>query len=481
MAAPGGASHAEPPAAERLERAAAPIRARLDALRGRRDAAASAWDADLALVRAAAALGDAELAAESSAVALSRYGAAAAPLYRPEPPSVTTLTRLSVRSIDEAAFAADVERLHADAVQIRTESLRALKASQAAGDKAAVRAIGGGLNALAAASKEAQQLDVVVRTRLTIASRSLDAYRARCTVRALNLRDARRLRAVPPDRDGYEQILDFYRLTDASLFSFGRASAGPQHFTDIRRNVAILRADGCSMGAGAEVGADRCGGEAGGDSAPSAEGVPGAEDDKEEEEEGAIARAGIFQAYAVSGERAPGLNLKSDEPHPFTASACADGLGEVYMRASDAEFKLVSALCVRGICGGADEGSEAAESRCSRYTGTVTLWSKKPLCESCSAVVFSQFKKRLPGAKLRVVVDEEEAVDAAAAPVIAACAAARAGGQAAESLISSGSQAADALRESETRRDDSRICAPAADEAVTLASITRNKRARCNC
>ena len=51
-----------------------------------------------------------------------------------------------------------------------------------------------------------------------------------------------RLVEVPPTRAGYEQILDFYRRTDASLYSFGRVFDGTQFFTDVRRNVAILQA-----------------------------------------------------------------------------------------------------------------------------------------------------------------------------------------------------------------------------------------------
>ena len=40
------------------------------------------------------------------------------------------------------------------------------------------------------------------------------------------------------------------------------------------------------------------------------------------------------------------------------------------------------------------------------YTGRVTLWSKKPLCASCSAVVHVQLARALPAATVEVRVDD---------------------------------------------------------------------------
>ena len=210
---------------------------------------------------------------------------------------------------------------------------------------------------------------------------------------------------MPPTRAGYEQVLDFYRLTDTSLYSFGRVQAGPQFFTDIRRNVAILRA---SRG----VLPDEQRGEASGDK------------EHADEEEWRLGRvllerieatspthaatdespattcedATLFADFAVSGVGAPGLNLSAaaeavaaeqaaqpvaalvpasagdatqdalvaaGEKHtpfrgPFHAFACVDWLGESYMRDHDAEFKLVSQLCMSrlGVCepGGVSAG-----------------------------------------------------------------------------------------------------------------------------
>lgn len=265
-------------------------------------------------------------------------------------------------------FAAEGERLCARASALRTALVPALHARKAVGDTRGTRALGSALNALVALAREAAELDAPVRGRLTLASRRLDAYRARCAVRPLSDADAAALCAVAPDRSGYERVLDFYRLTDAARFSFGRALSGAQHFTDVRRNVAIVRADGCIGGV-----------------------------------------AGVFEAYAVSGERAPGLNLRDDEPRPFRAIACADGLGEVYERTADAEYKLLTALCVRALgVRGSGGAAEAAAARA--YAGSITLWSKKPLCASCSAVAREQLRSRLPNATVRVLVDEDESV-----------------------------------------------------------------------
>ena len=72
-------------------------------------------------------------------------------------------------------------------------------------------------------------------------------------------------------------------------YSFGRAMEGPQHFTDIRRNVAILRAT-----------------------------HPNNPNDPND--------GYYYTAYAVSGVNGPGLPFNGDQTL-FKAVACADGLG----------------------------------------------------------------------------------------------------------------------------------------------------------
>ena len=62
-------------------------------------------------------------------------------------------------------------------------------------------------------------------------------------------------------------MLDFYRLSDSKEHSFGRVFSGPQHFTDIRRNVAILHATRGDGGAGDNGRPPRGGAVDGGDDA----------------------------------------------------------------------------------------------------------------------------------------------------------------------------------------------------------------------
>ena len=127
--------------------------------------------------------------------------------------------------------------------------------------------------------------------------------------------------------------------------------------------------------------------------------------------------ATLFSAYAVSGVGAPGENgggggagsVGSSESDggdgestgPFKAIACVDGLGECYLRDHDAEYKLVSALCRRHL------GLQAAGQVNTDYRGHVTLWSKKPLCISCTDVVHNQLTTALPNATIDVRVDDD--------------------------------------------------------------------------
>ena len=230
-------------------------------------------------------------------------------------------------------------------------------------------------------------------------------------------------------------------LTDAGSLSFGRTLQGPQFFTDVRRNVAILhatrgpRASGgseeggeeggdadqvcrpCGGGGGPEQGGgERGGGERGGGGvAAAAEGQARAL--LTEDESGAGASSGptlsgsassetLFCEYAISGMGAPGLRWCGEAEGqplsgPFLPIECADGLGESYLRDHDAEFKLVSELCARHL------GVTAPGQVNRSYRGRLTLWSKKPLCASCSGVVYRQLVAALPGAQLEVRVDEE--------------------------------------------------------------------------
>jgi hypothetical protein len=388
-----------------VEAVSAPLRAPLVALRAQARIRVPRWEERLALVRRGVEVSDAELRASSEAIALERYGAQDAHLYAPEPPVVTELARLSTRSPSEVRFAARVDALVSTMMAAKPAFFARLSSAKGANDLATVRAVGAGMNALVATANEARDLDVAVRTRLSLAASRIDAYRTTVALRPLAPSEASRLlRHVPPSRAGYEQVLDFYRQTDAAMYNFGRQLSGAQHFNDIRRNVAILHADGCPTEPPTEPPTDA----ADAQTAAATSAVAGVD---AESEEGARARDGVFSAYAVSGARAPGLNLRAKAAAPFAAIACADGLGGIYMRDHDAEYKLVTALCTRalGVCARAPAAAALAPPACRNeaYRGTVTLWSKKPLCQSCQFVVRTQLVAALPNGTLRVLVDDE--------------------------------------------------------------------------
>lgn len=367
-----------------------------------------AWEAALECVRGAAALTDEDLVNEGRAQALLYYGAEAAPHFWPEPPSMTILIRYSVRSDLETTFAEHIDRFVASVAQAKSERLSKLKhVKQTSPENVeAVRELGKGCSALVKIVNQARDLDKPVRERLGITAARISSYRNHCSSRSL-LTEAR-LVDVPPTRSGYEQILDFYRLTDAAEHSFGRSLDGPQFFTDIRRNVAILHATRLLPAA---------------KHAPS--GLGHVILSKDTESAGCLGITAsqrgsmtdtrqldtFFSAYAVSGVDAPGLNPVSSEglpsegrapPGPFEAIVCEDGLGESYQRDHDAEFKLVSALCSQQLA------VRAPGDVNTDYHGRITLWSKKPLCASCDAVIHRQLAAALPNAEICVRIDDEQ-------------------------------------------------------------------------
>lgn len=360
-----------------------------DALRARLQPLTSEWAARLERMRAVCAQRDEDFRAAASQIAVERYGRADAHLFSPEPPAVTDIALGSTKSAEEEALAHERDELVQRLGALKPATHELLTAAKAAGAMDDVRAAGRELGRVHAAQKELLGLDEDVRARLKLTNRRLESYRAACAVRPLSEPALARLDELmpPPERRGYEQLLDFYRLSDPSVHSFGRSFAGTQHFTDVKRNVAILRADGC----------------------PRARAAAGAQRGSLRSETGTV-----WSAYAVSGANAPGLRLEAAESELFEPISCADPHGDVYWRGHDAEFKLVSALCARVLgvrAGGGAQGRAggSAEGVCDGYDGTVTLWSKKPLCDSCAAVIGEQLPRVLPRARIVVVVDDEQA------------------------------------------------------------------------
>ncbi|CAL1129280.1 unnamed protein product [Cladocopium goreaui] len=138
---------------------------------------------------------------------------------------------------------------------------------------------------------------------------------------------------------------------DANLYCFGEHFSGPNWFTRLKRNVAILSvidADG------------NC----------------------------------VYNNFAVSGEyKTPGAPLAPEEG-PLQSIEAADENGRVFDRRHDAEFKLLTGLC----------GAVPVEQRPS-WTASATLWSKKPLCRSCAGAV-SQVEGLFPRMSVAIVVGE---------------------------------------------------------------------------
>lgn len=306
--------------------------------------------AALHLARQAAALSNEQLHAEGRADAVARYGPAAAQHLWPEPPSVCALIEQSGRTDAEAAFTVEVDAFATSVAEVKAARLVRLNAAKYAAPPQTdlVRELGRGLGLLTKAINEAKELDKPVRERLSLTTERIARYRASCAMRSIAAHA--RLAGPPPTRLGYEQVLDFYRLTDASAYSFGRVVEGAQFYTDIRRNVAILHATrGAENGndvrarpgrvivgggpVGEGEGSDRDLGAQDG-ATKSAAAALDAEDAEDTEDVNLL-----FAEYAVSGVDAPGLNpsppgvdgAEALLPRgPFTPIECADGLGATY-------------------------------------------------------------------------------------------------------------------------------------------------------
>merc|ERR1740121_713799 len=185
-------------------------------------------------------------------------------------------------------------------------------------------------------------------------------YRAKQKTRDIN---ASQLKYIPPDSAGYMKILDFYRHSDAALYRFNRQKTGPQHFADMKRNVAIL--------------------------------------DVREVESGAV----VFNAFAVSGDNAPGLQASASEMSLFVASEVADGAGLTYLRNHDAEFKLCAVFCSRLLGRPRRFGLPIG----SGLRGV--LFSYRPPCKSCSSVLYEQLPRLAPGLEFEVRVGQAGEAD----------------------------------------------------------------------
>eukprot|EP00669_Euglena_mutabilis_P003733 TRINITY_DN14751_c0_g1_i1.p1 TRINITY_DN14751_c0_g1~~TRINITY_DN14751_c0_g1_i1.p1 ORF type:complete len:307 (-),score=53.36 TRINITY_DN14751_c0_g1_i1:51-971(-) len=254
------------------------------------------------------------------------------------------LKALSSASEMEEALCALVQQSCEGLAAVQGGFLELLAAAKEGGDVAEIRRMGQQVNLLKADIADLNAVRKQITGKRNRAQRLTAGFRA---VHPIKEVDPTQLTEVEPSAAGYQRILDFYRFTDAALYNFGRVYSGPNFFTDVKSNVAILDISDSNG-------------------------------------------RRLYNQYAVSGDRCcPGAQLQPGGP--FTAIECLDGLGETYSRDFDAEFKLLT---------------EFAVSRASGWDGhgAGTLWSKKPLCESCAGVVRGQFPSRFPDVKLHVII-----------------------------------------------------------------------------
>ena len=356
---------------QKMQRRLAELQADSKALQGR-------WKDRLSEVQSAVRHGDDKLRERSSAIARDRYGEADANMYSPEPPAITSLVSLSTRAEDEVAFAERIERFTIAGGSCKKMLLGALaeaKAKMAAaageeeeeGGKETVRHLGRCLNAINKIMRTGRDLDRPVGRRITAAMKRLTTYRTSSRVRTIRPEN---LASLPANTIGYRKILDYYRLSCASSYSFGRQLDGPQHFVDVRRNVAILSVFRKNQLSTASTASSSS-------SSSSAE-------------------CTVYNQWAISGESPVGA---PPPPSPacrrcFDSVSCVDGLGEVYDRALDAEYKLITDFVTTIFVSGEEYRA--------------VLWSKKPLCASCSAVLLRQLPERYPSIALTVLIDDDE-------------------------------------------------------------------------
>jgi len=312
------------------------------------------WERLLQEAKSACSVSDECLGTQQMELAASRYGMEA-DRFCVLPPSIASLIPLSTHSREEELFMQELQSLADIMHAVRERLFSHIAAAKQSGDRERLRELGPRYADWHKTVKDMKNFDHKVSRRKYLAARRLTAYRSQQTMREV---EPKLLQHVEASLDGYTKILDFYRLSDASRYSFGRVQEGPQHFTDIRRNVAVL-----------EVWNDQ--------------------------------EVSIFNEYAVSGVDGAGVKLDTSEPLPLVPREAEDGLGEVYCRDQDAEFKLCSSF-LKDVVGLSRPDAGPATD----WHGRAVLFSKKPLCASCHDVVHSQLLGLLPGLLLCVIVDE---------------------------------------------------------------------------
>lgn len=245
---------------------------------------------------------------------------------------------------DKEAIVRELEKVKASLRQAQTAvHSELLRAKESGSDLETVRSLGRAINDLKELvwNLEAERQQVTKNSALAVLL--VTVCRRVLPIREIDPAD---LHDIEPSHEGYLRIMEFYFFSDAGKYCFGEHYSGPNWFTRLKRNVAIL--------------------------------VVFDQNNK-----------AIYNQFAVSGEHnTPGAPL-APEDGVFEATEAEDEYGRLFARHNDAEFKLLSSFAVEF-------------PDCS-FSARGVLWSKKPLCTSCAGAV-RQFAQRYPNVPLEVVV-----------------------------------------------------------------------------
>ncbi|CAK0903482.1 unnamed protein product [Prorocentrum cordatum] len=118
-----------------------------------------------------------------------------------------------------------------------------LLAAKGRTDMAAVRVAGRALNDLKALTRRLDGEKRGLNKNSALAALLVTVCRRVLPARQV---DPSELGSVPPSHDGYLQILDFYFFSDAGQYCFGEHFSGPNWFTRLKRNMAILAVEDAS-------------------------------------------------------------------------------------------------------------------------------------------------------------------------------------------------------------------------------------------